>query len=239
MFIWVGEHTIYSKKVMAAVIGVATMIFSPAMIGAAEGSVPVVSEENKGAGSHSGFDESDIDFSSWGVETSSQDSAGGVPSAPSLGVGVFVRMVLVLAIIVAVIVLIFRFIRKSAGLPGRQEDDDTFLRHVSGISLGPNKSVQIVTLVDKAYLLGVSESAVNLIGMVEDKELVNAMNLWSDKKNKTNKPRSFSDVLDLFMSKKSRGEGRRAEESYSSGRTQELVDSLRQQASRLEGGEKQ
>lgn len=238
MFEWVGEHTIYSKKVMAAVIGVATMIFLSQAVGAqsasdADGGVPVVSEGN----GKSGFDESDIDFSSWGEGSSSQDSAGNFPAAPSIGIGVYVRMVFVLAVVVAAIILIFRFIKKSSGLAGVQDGDDTFLRHVSGVPLGAGKSVQIVTLVDKAYILGVSENNVNLIGEVEDKELVNAMNLWSDKRNRTSKPRSFADVLDLFMSKGprtgSQGEGK----SYSSGSTQALVDSLREQSKRFGEGE--
>lgn len=222
---------------MAAVIGVATMIFSPVSIGVAEGSSSVVSEGNSGSDSHSGFDENDIDFSSWGEDTSSRDSVSGFSAAPSLGIGVYVRMVFVLALIVAAIVLIFRFIKKSSGLMGVQDGDDTFLRLVSGVSLGANKSVQIVTLVDKAYLLGVSDNAVNLIGMVEDKELVNAMNLWSDKRNKTSKPRSFADVLDLFMPHGPRGGGRPEGDAYSSDRTQELVESLRAQSKRLEEGE--
>ncbi len=238
MFEWVGEHTIYSKKVMAAVIGVATMIFLSQAVGAQAGSdtgkgVPVVSEENV----KSGFDESDIDFSSWGESGSSQEPGGSFSSAPSIGVGVYVRMVFVLAVVVAAIILIFRFIKKSSGLAGVQDGDDTFLRHVSGVSLGAGKSVQIVTLVDKAYLLGVSENNVNLIGEVEDKELVNAMNLWSDKRNKTSKPRSFADVLDLFMPKGPRAGSQGEGESYSSGSTQALMDRLREQSKRLEEGE--
>ena len=72
---------------------------------------------------------------------------------------------------------------------------------------------------------------------VEDKELVNAMNLWSDKRNKTSKPRSFADVLDLFMPHGPRGGGRPEGDAYSSDRTQELVESLRAQSKRLEEGE--
>ena len=127
-------------------------------------------------------------------------------------------------------------------MPGIQDGDDTFLRHVSGVSLGSNKSVQIVTLVDKAYILGVSENNVNLIGEVEDKELVNAMNLWSDKRNRTSKPRSFADVLDLFMPKGPRTGSQGEGESYSSGNAQALVDQalvdrLREQSKRFEESE--
>ncbi len=192
--------------------------------------VSAVSEE---AGA---FSERDIDFSSWGA-SSSPDGAGTVSLSPSVGFGSYVKMLLVLALVVAVIILIFRYVKKISGLSAPLDGDDTFLRHVSGVSLGMNKSVQIVTLLDKAYILGVSDNSVNLIGEVEDKELVNAMNLWSDKRSRTAKPRSFSDVLDLFMSKGPRGGEKSAEETFSGGRMQELVDSIHEQNMRFEGGE--
>ena len=235
MFLWVGEHTIYSKKVMAALIGVATMIFLPLAVSAQAGgpsngdsgqSVSAVSED-VGA-----FSEGDIDFSSWGNASSSAGGGAGAAS-PSIGFGSYVKMLLVLALVVLVIILIFRYIKKAAGLSVPVDGDDTFLRHVSGVSLGMNKSVQIVTLLDKAYILGVSDAGVNLIGEVEDKELVNAMNLWSDKQNRTSKPRSFSDVLDLFMSRSPKASTGAAADSMSSERSRELLDGLHQQASRL------
>ncbi len=242
--IWVGEHTIYSKKVMAAVLGVATMIFMTQAL-CAQGNQVVaedansVSEESSSSQPNAVFEEDDIDFSSWGASSSVAESqARGGTSA--FGLGVYIRMVVVLAIIVVAIILLFRFI-KRASIPGTQVDDDTFLRHISGVSLGPNKSVQIVTLVDKAYLLGVSDASVNLIGEVEDKELVNAMNLWSDKKNQTSRPRSFSDVLDIFMPHGPRSErGPSASPNsdiFSSSSSQELLNSLKQQSKRLEGGD--
>ena len=173
--IWVGEHTIYSKKVMAAVIGVATMIFLTQALGAqssaasngasaAEGAAAVyggdVSNQAQAA-----FGENDIDFSSWGTAAASGGTE--LPAAnASYGFGVYVRMLVVLAVVVAAIILLFRFLRRAAGMQGVQADDDTFLRHISDVSVGANKSVQIVTLVDRAYLVGVSDSSVNLIAEV-------------------------------------------------------------------------
>ncbi|MBP5465586.1 MAG: flagellar biosynthetic protein FliO [Treponema sp.] len=198
------------------------------------------------AQSQTAFGEKDIDFSSWG----SASASGGteLPAAnASFGLGVYVRMLVVLAIIVAAIILLFRFLKRAAGMQGVQVDDDTFLRHISGVSVGANKSVQIVTLVDRAYLIGVSDSSVNLIAEIEDKELVNAMNLWSDKKNKTAKPRSFADVLDIFMphgpraeqaapssaSSRTAGNTSYDENLFSSANSRDLLASLQRQARRL------
>lgn len=253
--IWVGEHTIYSKKVMAAVFGVATMIFLAQAL-SAQGSTAsteavlatdagVVSGDDVSEQSQSAFGEKDIDFTSWGT-ASPGETAGSAATASPFGAGPYIRMLVVLAVIIIAIVLLFRFLKRATGMQGVQADDDTFLRHISGVSLGANKSVQIVTLVDKAYLLGVSDNAVNLIGEVEDHELVNAMNLWSDKKNKTTKPLSFSDVLDIFMPHGPR-ENRSASSNaanvqdtnlFSSSNSKDLLASLKRQADRLdEGGE--
>ena len=112
------------------------------------------------------------------------------------GIGVFVRMVVVLVIVIAVICAIFALMRKTMN-PG--SETDPFLRKVSSIALSPGKSVQIVTLIDKAYLVGVSDNGVNLIAQVDDKELVDAMNVYADKTSRQKKPRNFNDVLSLFM----------------------------------------
>ena len=109
---------------------------------------------------------------------------------------VFLRMILVLIFIVICMYAVIRFMKNGLEKP---ESDDPFLRKVSSVSLTPGKTVQVVTLLDKAYLIGVSDSSVNLIGEVQDKELIDAMNLYADKNNSSNRPKNFNDILALFM----------------------------------------
>ena len=120
-----------------------------------------------------------------------------VPVKAPSSVGVFIRMVVVLALVVLCVYAVFTFMKR--GMPSANAGDDPFLRRVSSVSLAPGKSVQIVTLLDHAYLVGVSDNAVNLLGTVADKELVDAMNLYADKSSGSNRPRSFSDILSIFM----------------------------------------
>ncbi|MCR5724583.1 MAG: flagellar biosynthetic protein FliO [Treponema sp.] len=117
-------------------------------------------------------------------------------------VWLFVRMVFVLALVVALIYGVLRFMRKTQTV---SDTDDPFLRRVASLSLGQGKSVQVVTLLDHAYIVGVSDSGVQPIGEVTDKELVDSMNLFADKNSQTKKPRNFSDVLELFMPMSGRG----------------------------------
>ena len=85
---------------------------------------------------------------------------------------------------------------------GDSADDDMFLRKVAQVTVAPGKTVQIVTLLEKAFLIGVTDSSIELLGEISDKELVDAMNLNADKKQNTARARNFNDVLSLFLNPK-------------------------------------
>ena len=135
--------------------------------------------------------------------SSSSSSEESLPSSGSSGIFVFIRMIVVLAIVCGLIYLVLRFVKKTTGTV---ETNDQFLRRVSSISLGAGKSVQVVSLMDKAWILGVTDSQINLIAPVEDTELIQAMNLNADKTQNRSRPKSFADVLEMFMPSATRTE---------------------------------
>lgn len=141
----------------------------------------------------------------------------------------FARMILVLAAVVACIYAVLWLFKRSMRT---QESDDPFLRLVSSVPLGTGKSAQIITLVDRAYIVGVAENSVNLIAEVTDKELVDAMNLYSDEHKNVKKPRSFADILDIFMPGGPRDKGGVFNSSQN-----KLSDMLERQRERIKGGE--
>ena len=114
-------------------------------------------------------------------------------------VGMFVRMIVVLIIVVGLIYGLLWFIKKKTNVV---KTDDEYLRRAAYINIAPGKSVEVITLIDKAYLIGVTEDNITLLGEIHDDELIKAMNLSADKKNNTKKPATFSDVLDMFLVKK-------------------------------------
>jgi len=138
-------------------------------------------------------------------------------------VWVFVKMIIMLAVVVACVYGVFFLLRRSTKASNAA---DPFLRKVSQISLSPGKSVQVVTLLDNAYIIGVTDESINLIGQVNDKELVNSMNLYADKNDKTSKPRTFADVLDIFMP-----HGPRSENVFGTGES--ATDTMRKQRERF------
>lgn len=113
-------------------------------------------------------------------------------------IGVFVRMIFVLIIVIALIYSVFWFIKKKTNIV---KTDDDYLRRVSYINLAPGKSVEVITLLDKGYLIGVTDSNISLLGEIDDKELIQAMNINADKKNNIKKPVNFTQVLDMFLIK--------------------------------------
>lgn len=131
----------------------------------------------------------------------------------SSGVWIFIRMILVLALIIFLIWFIFKMIKKSAS---GKSDEDPFLRKVASITLSPGKSVQIVTLIDKAFVLGVSDNSVNLISDINDVQLINALNLYADKTQNSQKPKNFGEMLGLFMGKKSEQTNQKSQSKKSS-----------------------
>ena len=123
--------------------------------------------------------------------------------APS-SFGLFLRMVISLLIVIALVYFVVRIFRKNSGFA---DSDDSFLRKVAQISIGAGKSVQIVTLLENAYLIGVTDNNINLLAEIKDKELVDSLNLIADKNQNVSKPKSFADVLDLFLAKGSKNSG--------------------------------
>lgn len=113
---------------------------------------------------------------------------------PSL-LGTVIQMIVMLALVIAAIYGLMLFFKKKNNIT---KSDDDFLRRVSTLNLAPNKSVEIITLLDKGYLIGVTEGGINLISEIDDAELVESLNLNFDKKNNTTKPYNFKDVLEMF-----------------------------------------
>lgn len=114
-------------------------------------------------------------------------------------VGMFVRMILVLIIVVGLIYGVLWFIKKKTNVV---KTDDEYLRRAAYINIAPGKTIEVITLIDKAYLIGVTEDNITMLGEIQDEELIKAMNLTADQKNNTKKPTTFADVLDMFLVKK-------------------------------------
>ena len=127
-------------------------------------------------------------------EVTSEDS-----NEESTGMGfLFFRMILVLALVIGCLYgLVFLF-KKSTNF---SSDSDIFLKKITSLSLSQNKTLHIVTLRDKAFLIGASEQNISLLSEITDKELIDEMNLYADAQP-TGKVRDFTAILKSYFPKK-------------------------------------
>lgn len=210
-----------SKKIIIAILSLSVVLCA-----AVFAQQPQVNESQQIIeNSENVFDESSVILN--GTSASVQEQS------TSSSFFIILRMLVVLAIVVACIYFVFRFMKKNMSTP---ENDDIFMRIVSSVNISPTKSVQIVTLTDKyAFMIGVSDDSVNLISQIDDVELIQAMNLYSDKQKKTNKPKNFADILDIFMPNGPRNQVE-TNENVMSGAKNKITEMLEKQRNRLNGG---
>ncbi len=108
----------------------------------------------------------------------------------------FLRMIFVLAFVIGLLYLVFYLLKKTSKV---ENVNNPFMRVVSKINISAGKSVQIVTVLNHGYLIGVSESGINLISEIDDEELIKSMNVYADSNEQVSRPQSFADVLDMFI----------------------------------------
>jgi len=101
-------------------------------------------------------------------------------TGPINNLWLFVRMVLVLAIVCVGIYGLIFFLKKNSKVSAAS---DPWLKSVASIPLPAGKSVQVVTVGGKAFLVGVTDHAVNLICELNDQEMIDAMNLDADRQS--------------------------------------------------------
>jgi len=122
--------------------------------------------------------------------------AGTVAAASSDStVWVLLRIVLVLAIVCAGIYGVVYFLKKTTKI---NAGNDPYIKNVASLSFSPNKSVRIVTVGSQAFMLGVTDQSVSLISEITDRELIDVMNLESDR-NSSVPAGNFAAVLKSFL----------------------------------------
>jgi flagellar protein FliO/FliZ len=139
-------------------------------------------------------------------------------------------MILVLAAVIGCIYAVVFFLKKGRL---RQMDDDPFLRVTASLVLSPGKSVQVVTLGENAYLLGLTDNAFTLLGKIDDKDLINAMNLNAEENRTSKSPRDFASLLSIFTGQK-RQNATPASGAFSES-VKQTTDFLRGQRGRING----
>lgn len=150
----------------------------------------------------------------------------------SYGVWFFIRTVLVLAVVLALVWAFFTFLKRTSGVT---DNSDPYLKKVASLSLSPGKFMYVVTLNSKGYLVGVADNSVNLIAEIDDKELIDAMNLNAPQPTESRSPLDFSALLDKFRTGGTKNQSnKKSGEKFS---PSSIVELLQSQRSRLNKGD--
>jgi len=116
---------------------------------------------------------SPVDETTLALDDPAANPAGNTPSVGSSSIlPYFLRMVLVLGLVIAALYGLFALLKRSSKL---NATTDTYLRVLASVSITAGRSVHVVALGDKAWLLGSTDSSVNLISAIDDKEVVDAL----------------------------------------------------------------
>jgi len=116
-------------------------------------------------------------------------------TAPGPSIWAVVRMLLTLALAAVAIYGVVYFIKRSTK-PAAVSDP--FLKILASAHLGSNRYAHIISVGGKAWLLGSSDGGVNLIGEIDDKDVVNAMLLEESKKSAEAGTGRFPDFLSML-----------------------------------------
>ena len=109
------------------------------------------------------------------------------------------RLLLSLAFVIFLAYIAIKFMKKGSLFSA---NNDPYLKLVANLNIEQGKSIKIFTVGDEAYIIGVTSSSITKIAQVENKELVDAMNLKADEAGEVDK-NSFSKVFsNLFSPKK-------------------------------------
>jgi flagellar protein FliO/FliZ len=162
-------------------------------------------------------------------------AVGSKPSSSPSSIWILIRIIVVLALVCAGIYGVVYLLKKSTKI---DVGNDPFLKSVASLSVGPNRSVQILTAGEKAFMVGITENSINLISEITDKELIDAMSLESAKKAPV-PGGNFAALLARILPRKPAGDAlgatERAAESGGSESAFATADFLRKQRERLSG----
>jgi flagellar protein FliO/FliZ len=104
-------------------------------------------------------------------------------------------MVLILVLAAAAIYGVVFFIKRTSK---QTTEDDPFLKILASVHLGSNRFAHVVAVGSKAWLLGSSDGGVNLVGEIDDKDIISAMLLEASRRSAENATGRFPDFMSLL-----------------------------------------
>ena len=121
-----------------------------------------------------------------------EENIAGDESQTASSLWSFFSLILTLALVAAAIYGIVYFIKRASR---GKITADPFLKVLASTQLAVNRSVHVVNLGEQSWLVGSAENGVNLIGEIQDKDILNTLLLQDSKKNTGGLSGNFKGLL--------------------------------------------
>lgn len=108
------------------------------------------------------------------------------------------RMVLVLGLVLAAIYGLYALLKRSSKPASRE---DNYLRVLASAQLSAGRYLHVASLGDRAWLVGSTDSSMNLIAEISDKELIDTLELKAQAAPEAPR-RDFSTLLSAWLKPK-------------------------------------
>ncbi len=191
-----------------ALVLCAVLALGSGAVAGAQGTNAAQAAAGNAVGTASSVDETTLTLSDSSAQAKAAKSAAG-----SSTLAYFLRMIVVLALVLAAIYGVYRLMKKVAK---PKTADSSAIKVLASASLGAGKALHVVALGSKAFLVGATDTTVNLVSELDDKEFLDALALEAAM-SPTSKPgegRDFGSILMGLLAgkkaskaKRQRGEG--------------------------------
>ncbi len=101
------------------------------------------------------------------------------------------KTLLVLALFVGGFYMFYKFVTQKAGL---QVSGHEAIKILSMVPVGPNRTLQLIDVAGKVYLLGISENGISMLTEIKDKEEIDRIRLLSSRSTPV-KDLTFQDFI--------------------------------------------
>lgn len=104
------------------------------------------------------------------------------PSKVGLGIWDYLRMLFTLAFVLALLILVLKFLNKKSA----NYQQNSVVRNIGGISVGSQKSVQLLYIGDKLYIVGVGDDVQLIKEITDPEEVQQLMEQYQEKQAMSN-----------------------------------------------------
>ena len=128
------------------------------------------------------------------ADTVNSDSA-----SVSVGIWEYIKVLLALVFVIGILIFVLRFLNKR----NRKYQQNSMIRNIGGHSVGSQKSVQLLHIGNRIYIVGVGED-VQLLQVISDsQEIEQMMALYNEKYGNTSTTPYVAELFAKFKTKRS------------------------------------